>query len=311
MRIDEIKAQFAAGKYDKPTFLEMMFEKKHKVLFEYSSEIKNTGITEITISEEGVEFLTRDHGLRFFSPTADRGIAPIGMFNMGSYEKAEADMILSLIEPGYTVFDVGANVGWFSMMVAKNIADVSLFSFEPIPNTFNILNNNLSINGNQHIKTYNFGFYSENTALTFYYDSECSGKTSAANLAEVEVPEVTCMLKKMDDFVEKEHIGKIDFLKCDVEGAEYFVYQGGLNTLSQFKPIIFSEMLRKWAAKFNYHPNEIIEMLHSIGYLCFVIRDDKLLEFQHMDENTIETNFIFLHKEKHALKITERSALSE
>ena len=113
----------------------------------------------------------------------------------------------------------------------------------------------------------------------------------------------------MDTFVKDEKISALDFVKCDVEGAEYFVYQGGLETLKKFKPIIFSEMLRKWSAKFDYHPNDIINLLKQIGYLCFVIRGRKLEEFTLMDENTLETNFIFLHKEKHAQQVKDKTCL--
>lgn len=308
MKIQELKEQFRNGTVDKPEYLEMMFD-KHKLLFEYADELKHTDIVEINIADNGVEFVTREYGLKFFCPTPDRGIAPIGMFNMGSYEKSEADMCLSLIKPGFTIFDVGANVGWFSLIISKNIPNISLSSFEPIPATFEILNRNIAINGNLPVTTYNFGFYSEDTSLTLYYDSECSGKTSAANLAEIEVSEVKCNFKKMDTFVKDEKIRELDFVKCDVEGSEYFVYQGGLETLTKFKPIIFTEMLRKWSAKFDYHPNDIINFLNKIGYLCFVIRGRKLKEFTLMDENTLETNFIFLHEKKHAQQIREKMSL--
>lgn len=56
-------------------------------------------------------------------------------------------------------------------------------------------------------------------------------------------------------------------------------------------------MLRKWSAKFNYHPNDIIQLLAGIGYRCFTAQNDKLVPFSRMDENTTETNFFFLpHK---------------
>ena len=59
-------------------------------------------------------------------------------------------------------------------------------------------------------------------------------------------------------------------------------------------------MLRKWTKKFHYHPNEIIDLLKNIGYGCFKITQGCLLnEVFEINENTIETNFVFLHKEKH------------
>ncbi len=87
---------------------------------------------------------------------------------------------------------------------------------------------------------------------------------------------------------------KLDFIKCDVEGAELLTFQGGLKTITKYKPIVFTEMLRKWSAKFNYHPNEIIELFKDIGYGCYFVVNDKLHEIKMMTDETIETNFFFL-----------------
>jgi hypothetical protein len=60
-------------------------------------------------------------------------------------------------------------------------------------------------------------------------------------------------------------------------------------------------MLRKWSAKFNYHPNHIIEFFKQLGYSPYVINSrDKLQKFDLVDENTVETNYFFLNNEKHA-----------
>jgi len=91
----------------------------------------------------------------------------------------------------------------------------------------------------------------------------------------------------------------VDFIKCDVEGAELFVFRGAKETIATYKPIIFTEMLRKWAKKFDYHPNEIISLFNGLGYRCFSIRNGFLSELSYMDDSTVETNFFFLHKEKH------------
>ena len=90
-----------------------------------------------------------------------------------------------------------------------------------------------------------------------------------------------------------------DFIKIDVEGAELFVIEGGSDTIRRSKPIIFTEMLRKHAATFNYHPNDIIDLLAAENYRCFYSRKGELIEFFRMNERTEEKNFFFLHKENH------------
>src|SRR5262249_23837472 len=96
-----------------------------------------------------------------------------------------------------------------------------------------------------------------------------------------------------------------DFIKMDVEGAELMVIRGGRETINRAKPKIFAEMLRKHAATFHYHPNDIIDFLATEGYRCFTARAGRVEEFLRMDEETIETNFVFLHADRHATSISQ------
>jgi len=106
----------------------------------------------------------------------------------------------------------------------------------------------------------------------------------------------------MDDFVNM-HGLNIDFIKCDVEGAELLIFQGAVETLKSRKPIIATEMLRKWAGKFGYHPNRIISFMAELDYQCFTSDGENLFPFPEMTDETIETNFFFLHQDKHEKQI--------
>jgi hypothetical protein len=98
---------------------------------------------------------------------------------------------------------------------------------------------------------------------------------------------------------------QVDFIKCDVEGAELFAFEGAVAILKRDKPIVFTEMLRKWAAKFHYHPNKIFELFFSLGYRSFYTEGIALVELNEMTDETVETNFFFLHSEKHRNLIDE------
>ena len=49
-----------------------------------------------------------------------------------------------------------------------------------------------------------------------------------------------------------------------------------------------------------YHPNDMIRYFSDLGYSCFVIRGERLLFFELVTEDTLDTNYIFLHKNHHA-----------
>lgn len=75
---------------------------------------------------------------------------------------------------------------------------------------------------------------------------------------------------------------------------------GGVDFISKSLPVIFSEMLRKWSAKFGYTPNDIIKLMEEMGYGCFAVTNGAgLRECPVVDESTVETNYFFLHRGKH------------
>ena len=123
-----------------------------------------------------------------------------------------------------------------------------------------------------------------------------SGAASAKNLHEgIKKVNVNCKIKKLDSFIPK-LTKKVDFIKCDVEGAEMFAVKGGIEIIKKHLPVIFMEMLRKWSAKYDYHPNDIIKILKDIGYECFFLRDEKLVKINQVNEKTKATNFFFIYK---------------
>jgi hypothetical protein len=158
-----------------------------------------------------------------------------------------------------------------------------------------------------NVTAYNFGFSNGTGEFDFYYYEEGSGNASSANVSDREDVQVCqCKLQTLDDFAAETQT-KVDFIKCDVEGAELLVYLGGLQTIKRDKPIVFSEILRKWSAKFDYHPNEIFKLFSDEGYQAFTVKDGSLKEFFQMNELTVETNFFFLHKQKHCQQIEKFS----
>lgn len=303
--MDDLKSlniRHKKGHISKPEYINKMYN-IHKVLFDYSEFIENTDISKIEIIDKLVIATSRGSSIRIICNKGDRRIAPIEILNFSYFEKNDFPMMLKLIDENTSFYDVGANIGWISLNVSKLKKRVKVYAFEPIPETFNALKENIIINEAVNVKSFNFGFSDEEKETIFYFNPEESVSASEANISKGKrVRKIRCKLKKMDNFTNKKNL-KVDFIKCDVEGAEIFVIKGGLETIRKYKPVIFLEMLRKWSKKFNYSPNEIIKILKELGYNCYFAKDNRLVGFEKMDESTIQTNFFFLHRVKHASKI--------
>lgn len=296
MKLIDLKSQFKNGEVDKHTFIDYMHE-YHKVLHEYSHFLSDSGIDNISIENDLVIMKLRESGLRFIVDENDKRITPLEFLNFGSFEQEEMDAIKKLLKTCYnsefSFFDIGGNVGWFSMDIQKEFPKAKIECFEPIPKTFKYLEENMKLNCFSNIKLNNFGFSNEDKTLNFYYDISGSGATSLAE-TQVDMTKVEGKVKKLDDYASMK---SVDFIKCDVEGAELLVFQGGINIIERDKPLIYAEMLRKYAAKFDYHPNEIITLLANIGYKCYYIESGKIIELEKMTDETKETNFIFINDE--------------
>lgn len=294
---------YAKNLIDKPDFIRSMYEDYHARLFDYAEYIADTNIKKIEIEDGQVIMTSRDRGIRIACGTGDQRIAPIETLNFKDYEKTESSMMESLVEDGDIFFDIGANIGWHSINIAVSRRHTKVYSFEPLPQTFLQLETNVRLNAIPNVQLHHFGFSNQAGTFPFYYYLEGSGNASSANLTgrpDVEI--VQCRVQTLDDYTDSENTC-IDFIKCDVEGAELLVFQGGTRTIARDKPIIFSEILRKWSRKFNYDPNEIFNFFRDHGYQSFTTLNGSLIPFSEMTDATIETNFFFLHTQKHAIQI--------
>lgn len=301
--LTEKKHEYKQGKIEKHRYMEEMFN-THKYLFEYPALLNDSPITKIEITKEQVIFTIDNEGdgVMICCDGRDAYSLPLILLNLSGTETEENAMILKLIKPGDVVFDIGANIGWYTINILLKRQGTSVYSFEPIESSYQHLKQNLTLNNLNSENAYNIGFSDEDKKVKFYFDTKFAMASSMANLREdKDTVVVDGEVRKLDNFVAKTlTLERLDFIKCDVEGAELFVFQGGIETIKRYKPIIFTEMLRKWANKFGYHPNDIIDSLCNIDYECYTINNSKIEKFGLVDEDTIQTNYLFFHKEKHA-----------
>jgi len=298
MNIFELRQAYEEGKLTKQDFIEKM-HCKHLILNDYANYLKSTEIKKILIENEKVFFVSNED-IFFRCNFIDKGI-PLVNLSAGEYEKEELRWVINLIHDDDIIFDIGANYGWYSLNISKRYKNTRIHAFEPIEDTFEILSQNVRINNADNVEIYNIGLGEKDKIVEFNYNRDQSGATSMVNLLNRDDAEkIKCPIRTLDSFILEKRIDKVDFIKCDVEGAEFFVLHGSKNVLEQHRPKLFIEMLRKWAKKFNYHPNDIIQYMSDLGYFCFEITKGKLCLFETMTDDVDSTNFFFLHEEKHS-----------
>ncbi|HEV7743973.1 MAG TPA: FkbM family methyltransferase [Pyrinomonadaceae bacterium] len=139
------------------------------------------------------------------------------------------------------VFDVGANIGDYSLCVKRHLPAAQIYAFEPALSTFQQLEKHLAAAGNGNIKPYNIGFSdAEKTVELHSYTIEGQ---EVSLLASIDVRQPTqvvdvktsaserIQVQTIDRFCEVEGIERIEFLKLDVEGHELAVLRGAQRML--------------------------------------------------------------------------------
>lgn len=293
-----LKAAYSNCIIPKPDFIEQAHSRYHSLLLQYAKDIESTDIKSIQICDGRVVMTTRIDQISLIVDPCDHRTAPIEALNFNQYEPAESSIIRTFAPHIDTMLDIGANIGWYSLLVSANNPHASIHAFEPILATFNRLSENCNLNLAHSIKCHHFGFSSEIGSFPFYFYPEGSGNASIRNLSNREDAHVIeCQLRTLSDFCEGlPQNSSVDFIKCDVEGNELFVFQGACSILQQYKPILLVELLRKWCAPFGYHPNEVLRLMFDIGYNAFgVTANGALASIESIDDATAETNFFFVH----------------
>ncbi len=148
-------------------------------------------------------------------------------------------------------FDVGAHTGSYSLLLRKTYPGIQIFTFEPNPETFSILSQNVK---QQNINIVQLALGGSDTNAQIYSYSDEKDSEHASLHKEVmtglhhskEVVTYDITVETLDTFCTKNDIKGIDFLKIDTEGNEFDVLKGAKNMLSQNKICIiqfeFNEM---------------------------------------------------------------------
>lgn len=273
------------------------------------NHLSNGPTRQLTFSKRGLILSLEDGNLQFHWHPEDPRTAIASLVVKGTYEPVVTDLFTQLLPNLNEVLDVGANVGYYSIMFGVlGHERLTIHAFEPFMQSIEVLEANLKLNElSAKVTVHKFALgNSDGTAQLFV--PKRSG-TSAASLADLHPDEqnsvVTIETRRLDSMFPSTGLNNLDLIKIDVEGAEAQVLEGGWGTISKFKPMIFAELLRKWSSKFGYHPNEVIHSLASLGYQCFAV-GEKLRLIKEINEETPETNFFFLGNSNSHVSTRER-----
>ena len=146
-----------------------------------------------------------------------------------SYEEEKINRLLTFLKPQTVFYDVGANVGYYSLIAARRCKTV--YAFEPLPENFCYLRRHVQING---LTNCNLIEAAANNAPGMAHF--CKGATCCEGALK-ESGQVLVAAIQIDAFVKTAQVPHV--LKIDVEGGELNVLHGAKHTLTTYRPVIF------------------------------------------------------------------------
>lgn len=195
-------------------------------------------------------------------------------FEKSDWEKKTREIWAELSKQSKVILDIGANTGIFSVLAKTYNPIAEVHAFEPQPNVFRVLKKNNLINGFD-IHCHALALANQAGAMPFYntgYSTFEENNTTHGSLNKEWRKEhqhsIKVQVERLDEFLIKNRIGKIDLIKIDVETFEYEVLLGYGEMLFEHRPIIILEVQNVEIG------DNLVQLLKDQTYYLFWINED-------------------------------------
>lgn len=203
------------------------------------------------------------------------------------YEQEVAHVMMRTLRPGDFAIDVGANVGFFTLLMSKLVGPTGLIlAFEPGDNNLPKLKHNLALNHVDNVKLIEQPLWCREEEIDFYHNADSTGGNclwdpglwweNKKSRAEPNVKKVLATL--LDAHLLAANGVKTRLVKLDTEGAEQKILEGALFLLDyQRPPYIILELNPFGLKQFDNTAETLRAYLRQFGYDCFLIHNDNSL----------------------------------
>ena len=193
-------------------------------------------------------------GLRFDSATSAIG------YGFGNYELETQRAIAGHLEAGCVMYDIGANVGFFSLIGARIVGvEGRVYAFEPEAGNAASLRRNASLNDLDQIEVIEKAVWSESGTGALIVPSSGSEFSLLSQVAVEPSPDAKEVeLVAIDDLVTAGDLELPSLVKIDAQGAEAEILRGMADTLRRARPVVICEL--------HETGPEVLEVLTGLGY---------------------------------------------
>lgn len=185
---------------------------------------------------------------------------------LGVFEPYESAQVGHYLKPGMTFVDVGANVGYYTLMAAASVGGTGrVLAFEPSPYAFNRLEETVRRNNLPNVRALQVGLSDAPGVMSLFMPDK-PGNHSPSMVPNgghpVEVP-----VRRLDDCLEEYRVERVDLMKIDVEGFEPNVVEGAMGYITRGKVgAILCEFNSYWLERNGGSSEILFETLTGLGF---------------------------------------------
>ena len=216
---------------------------------------------------------------------------------MGLHDRDEPfQRSLAFLDRAAIVFDVGANVGVWSLLAARRNRTARIHAFEPAPATAAQLRRHVELN-HAAVTVNECAVGADETSRPFFALTE--GNTGASSFySEVGGVALDVPVTTLDAYVERKLLPAVDLIKVDAEGAEMLVFRGARRSISsETGPAIFFEVSDHLCERSGVTVREVKQLLLDHGYRLYRWRGNRLSPVQVEESHSHED--LFALKSRH------------
>jgi FkbM family methyltransferase len=199
------------------------------------------------------------HGLRL-----EVGAGKLG-YLLGTNERAVQELIAAELSAGDVFYDIGANVGFFTLLAARLVGEQGLVvAFEPVPESAATIRRNVAANNFTNVLVLEQAAFSRAGSATLAVPADQVGALLTSD-APAGTRSITVELVEIDELVRTGAIRPPNVVKIDVEGAEVDVLAGMKDVLPAAVPLVLCELHDTDAA--------VRELLDELGFEVELVDD--------------------------------------
>jgi FkbM family methyltransferase len=187
---------------------------------------------------------------------------------LGTYEMPVQEVFSQYLKPGDIFYDIGANVGFFTIVAAKIVGSAGkVYAFEPEAVNAATVRRNAQMNDYAHVTVVEKAVSRTTGVEKLWLTENCGGHTlaSVGTVSDAK-KSITVDTVSIDDLIDKKLIEPPTFVKIDVEGAEIDVLNGMTQTIKEYQPMIIYEVDDREKESLLNKQKEIDDFLQSHGY---------------------------------------------